>query len=369
MDYTFTQEQKMIADSVGRLLKSDYDFQKRCHWLDNNQRFQPGIWKKFAELGLLAMPFEASYGGLDASIQDMSVIVGEMGKSLVLEPFSFCYLGSLYLSRYATSEQKQRYFPDIVSGEKRVVVCMPPACHGFFLNQQPETKAQKNKDQTWTLSGSQPMVYGADSATDVIVFAKDDQDSIRAFMVSIEQIQCQKLSMIDDTGVANCRLKDVKVSQECMLGFDAQSLACLQVAIICLLSSEAVAIMQTVNEKTKQYLMNREQFSQPLSKFQLLQHRLVEMYVQEEQARSLSMTLSMEVRDSKSASDVLYLAYLTKLKMNDYCQYVGEQSVQLHGGMGVSDEMDIAHYFRRLTCIRHQFGDQTYCLSKCLSFF
>ena len=156
------------------------------------------------------------------------------------------------------------------------------------------------------------------------------------------------------------------VSGDSMLRHDHATLEWARVEAISLMSAEAVAIMQTLNIKTKAYLQSREQFGQPLSKFQLLQHRLVEMYVQEEQARSMSLTLAYAMQENHHDA-VKDLAEFTKLKINDYAQYIGEQAVQLHGGMGVSDELDIAHYFRRLTSIRHQLGDQSYCLAQLMN--
>ena len=365
MDYSLTQEQKMILDSVDRMLSSDYDFHGRCQRLSKSIRYQQSVWDQFSQLGLFALPMPSEYGGFGASIKDVCVLMEPMGKFLVTEPFAYCYLGTSYLLEYASSAQKSDYLPRIASGACRVVVALPPVCDLSFMPSHSGVKAKKLANGKWSLSGQLHMVYGADSATDVIVFAQFEKKTV-PFIVPMKLCDQQSFALIDDTGVGHLTLKNVKLDDAHCLGFDHQALDRLTILAIALLSAEAVGIMQELNVKTKQYLQNREQFGQPLSQFQLLQHRLVEMYVQEELARTMSSTLAIAAEELSSSHELMPLAYTTKMKINDYAQYIGEQSVQLHGGMGVSDEMDIAHYFRRLTCIRHQLGDQRYCLSKLL---
>lgn len=366
MDYSLTQEQKMILDSVDRMLSIDYDFHFRCQRLSKSIRYQQSVWDQFSQLGLFALPMPSEYGGFGASTKDVCVLMEPMGKFLVTEPLSYSYLGSFYLLNYASSTQKSDYLPRIASGSCRVVVALPPVCDLSFMSSHTGVKAKKLVNGKWSLTGQLHMVYGADSATDVIVFAQSDQKTI-PFIVPMELCEQQSFALIDDTGVAHLTLKQVKLDDAYRLTLDQHALDRLTILAIALLSAEAVGIMQALNVKTKQYLQDREQFGQPLSQFQLLQHRLVEMYVQEELARTMSLTLAIAAEDLSSPQDLMSLAYTTKMKINDYAQYIGEQSVQLHGAMGVSDEMDIAHYFRRLTCIRHQLGDQRYCLSKLLN--
>ena len=364
MDYTLTQEQQMIKESVARLLEKDYDFLQRCKWLSKGQRFQDSIWNQFAQLGLCSLPFSAEYGGFDASATDMSVVAESMGKYLVVEPFLPCYLASCYLSSCASEKQKKQYIPDVCSGQSRIVMALDLSCSDVFLSDYQSIQCSQVSKNQWVLSGSSPMVCGLDNAHHVIVFSKNEKNKIIPFIVPCDAVKIQKFSLIDDSGASQLILDNVKVTSDQQLNYQDVVLTELHIRSIAFLSSEAVAIMQVLNEKTKRYLKDRQQFGQPLSKFQLLQHRLVEMYVQEEQARSMSLTLNFALSSVTDYTELKKFASMTKLKINDYAQYIGEQSVQLHGGMGVSDELDIAHYFRRLTCICHQFGDHTYCLSQ-----
>lgn len=368
MDYSLTQEQQLIQESVFRMLEQDYDFHKRCKWLSKGQRFQQSIWNQFAQLGLCALPFSVDYGGLNASAVDVSLLADSFGEFLVVEPFLPTYLSSCFLLSCASKAQKDRFIPDVCSGKSRIVMALDLFCsQDFLLDYQLISCVQTAKDQ-WSLSGSVPMVYGLESADFVICFARNEKKRILPFLVSVDDIQMKNFSLIDDQSVSQLFLKDVKVSKDCLLRYKKDILLDLYVKAVAFLSAEAVSIMKVLNEKTKQYLKDREQFGKPLSKFQVLQHRLVEMYVQEEQARSMSLALNFALSSQERSLDLLRFSHMVKLKINDYSQYIGEQSVQLHGGMGVSDELDVAHYFRRLTCIRHQFGDQLSCLSNLVDF-
>jgi alkylation response protein AidB-like acyl-CoA dehydrogenase len=368
MDFELTDEQKMITESVDKLLSDQYDFQSRCKRLSSNERFDLSIWQQFARLGLLGMPLPTEYGGFSASISDLSVLMEPMGSSLVVEPFLYCTLGSWLLSQTASKAIQKRYFSSIVSGETRVVVAMRPICSTAFMPSHQEVTAIRDKDNRWRLSGACHMVYGADAATHVIVFARCGKRDM-AFMLPLSACQRKSFSLVDDTGVCHISLDNVLCDADHELKCNRYTQDRIMAAAVCLLSSEAVSIMRVLNQKSKDYLQQRKQFGQPLSSFQVLQHRLVEMYVQEELARSLSLALALSMEDVKQMRQYMSQVSMTKLKINDYSQFVGEQAVQLHGGMGVSDEMDIAHYFRRLTCIRHQFGDQAYHVSKLSAMF
>lgn len=365
MDFRLTDEQKMILRSVEKLLETDYDFQSRYHRLQNDKRFHLPIWQQFSELGLLALPLNTTYGGLSATIQDLAVVMAPMGQALVTEPFLYTTVGAWFFSHTANTQLQSKFCPLVAQGSCRVVVALDPVCASHLMPSHESLVAKKAQSGQWILSGSCHMVYGGDAATHVIVHANSGR-KIRWFMIPVESLTRQVFTLIDDTGVARLQLDGVHCDQEMELTVDQEMLSYLIATMIGLLSAEAVGIMHILNKKTKVYLQQREQFGQPLSQFQLLKHRLVEMYVQEELARSMSLTLThmLSGMDMLDMSSLHMLTHMTKMKINDYAQYVGEQSVQLHGGMGVSDEMDVAHFFRRLTCIRHQMGDQAYHISQ-----
>ena len=364
MDFTFTDEQKMITDSLNKWFLDHYNFQKRCQWISTDCRHQVPIWQGLADLGMLALPFSSKYGGMQASIQDMGVVIASSGSALLLEPLLHYYISSMLLTRIAPSTLQDKIVPQLSRGERICVVALPPACHPNLLSQPQSLIMESSEQGSWRISGYLPMVFGADSATDILAVAQDAQGNKHIVLLPTSAMTVQRFYLIDDTGVANLTLNAVTVPDAYCLPYSDSTLLQAKQAIVSLLGYEAVAIMQVMNEKTRRYLKTREQFGQPLSTFQVLRHRLVEMHVQEELARSLVMAFTIILQSSQSMQDVDTFSYQTKLKMNDYCQYIGEQSVQLHGGMGVSDELDIAHYFRRLTCIRHLFGDQVYAISR-----
>jgi alkylation response protein AidB-like acyl-CoA dehydrogenase len=365
MDYQLTDEQKMVLRSVEKLLETDYDFQSRYHRLQENRRFHPPIWQQFADLGLLALPLKTQYGGFSASVQDLAVVMAPMGQALVTEPFLYTSVGAWLFSHVANAELQSEFCPPIAQGRCRVVVAIDPVGALHLMPSHQPLIAKKSRSGQWMLTGSCHMVYGADMATHVIVQAHSGRKT-RWFLVPMKSLKRKVFTLIDDTGVARLQLEDVLCDKHMELSIDHSMVTCLAATMIGLLSAEAVGIMHLLNKKTKAYLQQREQFGQPLSQFQLLKHRLVEMYVQEELARSMSMTLTQTLSDMDALDmpSLQMLTHMTKMKLNDYAQYVGEQSVQLHGGMGVSDEMDVAHLFRRLTCIRHQMGDQAYHLAR-----
>lgn len=365
MDYQLTDEQKMMLRSVEKLLETDYDFQTRYHRLQNNIRFHMPIWQQFADLGLLALPLNSQYGGFSASIQDLATVMAPMGQALVTEPFLYSTVGAWLFAQSASNKLQSELTPKIAQGSCRIVVALDPVCPSMLMSSHQPITGRKTVSGDWVLNGSSHMVYGGDTASHLIVQAKTGR-KLRWFVIPVKHVKRKVFSLIDDTGVATITLDDVHCNQQFTLAVDQKMIVRLNAMMIGLLSAEAVGIMHLLNQKTKAYLQQREQFGQPLSQFQLLKHRLVEMYVQEELARSMSLTLTQRLSDSNAQcmSSLEMLMHMTKMKVNDYVQYLGEQSVQLHGGMGVSDEMDIAHFFRRLTCIRHQMGDQTYHLAK-----
>lgn len=364
MDGSYTPEQQMIADSLAKLLASDCDFQKRCQRIANKVYFDADLWQQWSDLGLFAMPLAQEDGGFDATIDDMAVVVEVLGRFLALEPFMDHTLATCCLRTFAPQTIKDSLFPQVAMGKCRLVFVFPAT--GAVESGLPDNMANlsQTSDGQWQLDGILRLVYGGDVATDIIVLAQDLQGKLHACVLSADACDRQNYTMLDDTSACDIRLHQVKVDSKMMFAMPESALAFMIQRAVALLGVEALAIMQSLNEKTKSYLQQRQQFGQPLSKFQVLQHRMVEMKVQEELARSMVCSLLELSEDDR---DCLMQVYQVKLKLNQCMQYVGEQAVQLHGGMGVSDELDIAHYFRRLTHLRHRFGDQAVCMGHLLS--
>lgn len=366
MNSILTPEQQMIADSLGKLLASEYDFQKRFCALSQKKYFNSQIWQQWSDLGLFAMPLAEEFGGFRANIADMAVVLDVMGRFLVVEPFLDHYLATCCIMEHAPQQVAAALLPEMASGQRRMVLAFP--CTGAIEAGGAKrglavTTAGANH---WMLEGEVRMAYGGDAATDFIVFADDGLGNTLACLLPAAQCTTKNYRLLDDTGACDIQIHQQQVAKEHVFIIPSSGLTELKERAIALLGAEAVGIMAVLNEKTKAYLQQRQQFGQPLSKFQVLQHRLVEMKVQEELARSMVMSL-LQSRVWYSETERICHGLHVKLKLNQCAQYVGEQAVQLHGGMGVSEELDVAHYFRRLTHIRHRLGDQIVCLSQLLA--
>ena len=247
MDFELTDEQKMVVDSVDKLLSDQYDFQSRCKRLSSNVRFDLSVWQHFASMGLLGMPLPTEYGGFSASVSDLSALMEPMGASLVIEPFLYCTLGSWLLSQTASKAIQKRYFPSIVSGETRVVVAMRPICSTVFMPSHQVVTATRDKSNHWRLSGACHMVYGADAATHVIVLL-DMGKRDKAFMLPLSACQRKSFSLVDDTGVCHIGLKNVFCDADHELKYNRHMQDRVMAAAVCLLSSEAVSIMRVLNQ-------------------------------------------------------------------------------------------------------------------------
>ena len=269
-------------------------------------------------------------------------------------------LGAWLIAHYANDAQKNEVLPNIMQGN----ICIIPTLHQqtvsspLIAHTHPLTL---KKDSTkLSLNGSITMVPHGQNATHFIVKAQSEHNhEIFYLMVKAELAGIQSYSNIDDTNVVDLTFNNVVIENTDLFPSSNSLLEdLLYPRVISALSAESVGICAALNSKTRQYTKQREQFGKPISKFQTLQHRMVEMFLQEEQARSLSLALALAIDTPKKLTHKDHLSYalVTKMKINSYLKHIGEEAVQLHGGMGVSDELDIAHYFRRLTVIRHSYG-------------
>jgi alkylation response protein AidB-like acyl-CoA dehydrogenase len=367
MNFDFTEEQTMLRDSVARFVQDDYEFDTRRAISDSEQGFSPEKWQTFAELGWLSIPFEEEYGGFGGSAVDVMLVMEELGKGLVLEPYLATVLlfGGL-LQKGGSPQLKSEFIPRIIDG----------SCQGAFAYLEKQSRFEladvatraSASDQGYTINGEKVVVFNGGSADHVIVSARTsgeqfDETGISLFLVPADAqgLERTEYKLMDGQRVANLVFKDVQVSAEQLLGeADAafELIAALEIEANLALAAEAVGIMQQLNAKTVEYTRTREQFGVPIGSFQALQHRMVDTFMAYEQTRSLLYRAVCATTDEQE--DTAQVVHALKVMVDRAGRHIFGEAIQLHGGMGITDELDIGHYAKRLMMISTTFGNGDY---------
>ena len=368
MDFSLNELQTMLADSVSRFIDKEYDFDTRQSYADSERGFSDEVWARFAELGWTAVPFAEHDGGIGGTPVDVMVLMENLARGLVVEPYlANVVLAGGILARTATDAQKERWLQPIIGGELHATLAFHEPQARYELADI-ATTAQPDSDG-WRITGRKGVVPNAATADLVIVPARTDgkagdKDGITLFAVPSGDIACQPYRTVDGLRAAELTLDDVHVGAGSVLGQPGTGFGPLDATIddatlaIC---AEAVGIMRVLTDKTVEYSKQRAQFGVPIGSFQALQHRMVDMLMACEQARSVLMWAVMQHaagEDSKRAiSSIKYL-------VGTAGQKVGEEAIQIHGGMGVTWDLDVAHFFKRLTVINRLFGNSDWHLDR-----
>ena len=372
MDFTLTEEQQIFRDSVARFVAEAYDFQRRRAIVVEGPGFLEEHWARFAELGWLAAPFPETYGGLGGGADEIMVTMEQFGRGLVVSPYLSTILLGGHLVLFAGSEaQKAAILPRIAAGELRLAFTYAEPQAHYDLNDV-ATTARRDGDG-WILDGAKAVVFQAESAQMLIVSARSaggrrDAEGIGLFMV---ETGAPGVSMChyrtqDGGSASEVAFDGVRVAAEAVLGDPEGALPVIERvadhanAALC---AEAAAIMWEIQERTVDYHKTREQFGQPLSKFQALQHRLVDLYAKCQLAQSMAYdaTCALAIEDAGARRRAVSGA---KFEIARYGRDAGQEGVQLHGGIGMTDDFIIGHYFKRLTMINATFGDAAYHLAR-----
>ncbi len=368
MDFSLNEIQLMLADSIDKFLENDYDFDARQEHAASDRGYSAEVWQTFAELGWTAVPFSEEDGGFDGGPIDLMVVMERFGRGLVVEPYlANIVLAGGILKRAASGEQKADWLAGIIGGELQAALAFVEPQSRYELSDI-TTTATKNGD-SWVLSGSKGYVLNGRNAELIIVPARTagerrDEDGIRLFAVRAgsDGLTVQDYPTVDGHQAAELELDGVSAD---IIGAEGAGFAPLSATIdeatlaVC---AEAVGIMQVMKDKTIEYSKNRVQFGVPIGSFQALQHRMVDMLTDCEQARSLLMWATMINAAEQDGARRAISAI--KYKVGTTGRKVGEEAVQLHGGMGVTWELDIAHYFKRLIAIGQIFGNADWHLDK-----
>ena len=371
MDLSLNEVQMMLADSIEKFIGNDYDFEARQKHSGSDLGYSNEVWQSFAELGWTAFPFSEDDGGFDGGPVDLMVVMERLGRGLIVEPYlANVVLAGGILKRAANNAQKEQWLSPMIGGEIQATLAFVEPQARYNINNI-ATKAVRDGD-SWVLNGSKGYVLNGANSDLVIVPARSsgeqcDSSGVTLFGIAKDTagVSILDYASVDGQRAAEINMKDVVLPLDAVIGEVDAGFDMLQSTIddatfaVC---AEAVGIMAVLTEKTIEYSKDRVQFGVPISSFQALQHRMVDMYTACEQSRSLLMWAAMTIADG--SKDARKAVHSLKYQIGVAGTRVGEEAVQIHGGMGVTWELDVAHYFKRLTAIGLMFGNADWHLDR-----
>jgi len=371
MNFELSEEQKMIQQSVERFVQENYDLSNRIKISSEDPGYSKEYWSSMAELGWLGLAFDEEDGGFGGNQIDTLVLMEQFGKGLVLEPFlANIVLGGGAIKRGGSATLKESIIPSLIDGSLQLTLAYAEEQSRFDL--EDIATAAREDDGNFVLNGKKSMVLNAESADKIIVVARTngsqvDKEGISLFLVNADSdgLERENFPTVDGLRASEISLNDVKVSPENLIGEKDKGFEILQAVAndaILALAAEAVGAMEVLYKDTVEYTQQREQFDHPLSDFQVLQHRMVDMFMEYEQCKSLLFRATMEtVQDPQLSQRTVHAL---KHLIGKSGIFVGENAVQLHGGMGVTEELRVGHFFKRLLVIDSQFGNADFHLDK-----
>ncbi len=372
MDFDLTEEQRLLRDSVDRLLADHYAFDKRRAYLAEPEGWSRAMWSRYAELGLLGLPFDERHGGFGGGGIELMLVMEAFGRALVLEP----YLATIVLAgtalRLAGSDAQQAaLLPGVADGKLLLAFAHGEAQARYDLSDVLTTA--RPKADGWVLDGAKSVVAHGDSADRLIVSARtggerNDEGGITLFLVDAQAngVARRAYALRDGTRAAEISLSGVEIGADAVLGTVGGGFSVIERVVeagIAAVAAEAVGAMETMQAMTLEYLKTRQQFGKPIGQNQALQHRATEMFVSLEQGRSLAMLAAMMVDEPDAAERARNLA-MAKIGVGQAARFVSQNAVQLHGGIGMTEEYAVGHYFRRVMVIEHSLGDTAHHLSR-----
>lgn len=367
MNFDYTEEQQMVRDSIARFVQDDYDWDKRRAIVESPAGMSRDHWNTFAELGWLSIPFAEADGGFGGDIVDLTVVMEELGKGLVVEPYfpTVVLFGGL-VARAGNESQRSAVLPQVIDGSVLGAFAYVERQSRFAIHDC-KTTATKEADG-YVLNGEKVVVFNGEHADQLVVLARTageqcDRDGLSLFLVDANAAGVSKLAypMMDAQRVANIRFDQVKLDAGALLGAEGAAMDvvdAMQREALIALCAEAVGIMGVLNTKTLEYTKTREQFGVAIGSFQALQHRMVDTMMAFEQAKSMMFRAVCEYQEDPESADATIHALKAMVDRNSKLVY-GE-AIQLHGGMGLTDELDIGHYAKRLMMINTTLGDGSF---------
>ncbi len=372
MDFRLNEEQQMLQDTVARLVRGEYSFEKRLEYSETELGFSESFWKQLGELGLMAVPFPEELGGFGGTGVEVQSVMTELGRGLCIEPYlQSVVLGGGLISQAGNEQQKEQWLAGIATGETQLAVGLQEP-QSFYNTNDVETTAEKT-DSGYVLNGRKAVVIGGHSADLLVVSARTsgssrDASGISLFVIDANADGLERRSYPTIDGAKGCDLllNNVKVGADALLGSEGEAADAIEYQVgraISALCGEAVGVMEVACDLTLDYLKQRKQFGVPIGKFQVLQHRMADMMSELEQARSMAI-LAASVADESQSDERRRVIAAAKNVISRSAQFISEKGVQSHGGIGMTWEYNFAHYAKRLVMINHQLGDDDFHLER-----
>ncbi|MDH4047330.1 MAG: acyl-CoA dehydrogenase [Gammaproteobacteria bacterium] len=371
MDFSISEEQAMLVDSVAKFIDNDYDFETRQKIAASDAGFSADLWRTYAELGWTAVPFSEEDGGLGGGPVELMLMMEQFGRGLVVEPFlANIVLAGGVMRRLATADQKKKWLDPLIAGELHAALAFAEPQGRFDIANIATTARPDGQD--YLLNGKKTLVLNGGAAELLVIPARTDggqkdHSGITLFAIRGDApgVTRNSFKMVDGHQGAEVSLTDVRVDGASILGEVGQGYETLHAVIgeaTLAVSAEAVGIIRAMQDKTVEYVKNRVQFGVPIGSFQALQHRLVDTLMACEQSYSLLLWAAMTNAAGSDEAEKAISAI--KYQIGTAAVHVAREAVQLHGGMGVTWELDIAHFFKRITSIELLFGNADYHLDR-----
>lgn len=367
MNFELSDDQQQLADSVSKALAKDYGFEQRQAIVRSGTGFSASTWATFADMGLTALALPEQDGGFGGGAMDLMATMEACGEALVVEPLldNIALAGRL-VARQGHAAQRAALLPGLVDGTRRLALAYLEPGRRYALD--PQTTQARRDGDGWVLDGAKCVVIGAPLAQTLLVSART------ALGASLFVVDAQALGVamnpsrtVDGQRSADIHFTSVRLKPDALLGSEGAAAPHIEEAVdfaTALLCADAIGAMRYAHEATLEYTKTRRQFGTAIASFQVLQHRMVEMLITLEQARSMAILAAAKVDSGCSAAERSRAVSAAKIKIADAARLISQESVQLHGGMGMTEELKISHTFRRLTMASQRFGDADHHLER-----
>jgi alkylation response protein AidB-like acyl-CoA dehydrogenase len=372
MDFGYSEEQRLLSETLRKFLNTGYGFDARAKIIGTTAGFSEDVWSALAEMGILGVPFDADLGGFGGNTVDMMVVMEAIGEALVVEPYlATVGLGGRFVARGGSDAQRERILPALIQGKLKMAFAYTPPGGRYDLRAV-GARARAAGDGFVIDGETRAVLHGA-AADRLVVAARTsgadgDEGGISLFLVErgASGVSVSDYRTLDNLRVSDIRFTEVQVERDALLGAEGAGFALAEEVVdyaTALVCAEAVGAIKYAHDATLDYLKTRRQFGVPIGSFQALQHRMVDILISYEQAKSIACLACVKV-ESPDAGERRRAVSAAKIRIADACRHVSQESVQLHGGMGMTEELKISHTFRRLTSIAQAFGDADHHLER-----
>ena len=372
MNFSLSEEQRLLKDSAERFVRENCSLDRRRALVASESGYSERSWRQMAELGWLGVGVPEAFGGTGGGPVETMVLMEAFGAGLLVEPyFPSVVLGAGLVTEAGTEAQKEAILPAAVAGELKLAFAWVEPRSGFDLFDVRTTAAPG--DGGWVIDGAKGVVLGAAAADRLVVSARTsggprDRNGIGLFLVDreAEGVRIRDYGTVDGLRAAEVAFENVTVGDDAVLGDPCDALPAIEAVAeraIAALCAEAVGVMDVVVRDTAEYLKTRKQFGRPIGAFQVLQHQLADMLIASEEARSMMYVATLRLGERDAAVRAKAVSGAKHL-VGRHGRLIGQRAIQLHGGMGMTEEMTVGHYFKRLTMIDVMFGDEAYHLKR-----